>query len=79
MPNTYYTIDKTVEIPHVQKKGSLLNTLELFHIYLILQKQQINDAFIYMNNPFLIYKLYIYNLLSFFLVMSEFALSRCLE
>jgi hypothetical protein len=30
---TYSTIDQTMEVLHIEKKGQMLNTLERFHIY----------------------------------------------
>jgi hypothetical protein len=41
----YDTIDKTMEILHIQK-GHILNTLKRFHIYnLTLHKQRMNDTY----------------------------------
>jgi hypothetical protein len=48
----YNTIEKTVEVLQMKKKGQLLITLESFHIYdLSRQKLQLNDTFIDIHNP----------------------------
>jgi hypothetical protein len=43
---TCNTIDQTLGILYIEKKGQLLNTLKLFHTYnLSRQKLQMNDTF----------------------------------
>jgi hypothetical protein len=49
---TYNTIDQTMEILHIEKKGHKLNTLERFVIYTLTKKsRQLNDTYTMMNNP----------------------------
>jgi hypothetical protein len=35
----YGTVNKTLEILHIEKKGHLINTLEIFHIHLSMALQ----------------------------------------
>jgi hypothetical protein len=48
----YRTIDQTMEILHIGKKGRALDTYERFHIYEISkQNMQLNDNFMETFNP----------------------------
>jgi hypothetical protein len=48
----YDTIDKTMEILHIEKKGHKLNTLDRFHIYDRTKKGlQMNEPFTDIYNP----------------------------
>jgi predicted transcriptional regulator len=50
--HNYDTIDKTMKMLHMEKKGPKLNTLERFHIYDITKKGlQMNDTFTDIYNP----------------------------
>ncbi|PNF35966.1 hypothetical protein B7P43_G03548 [Cryptotermes secundus] len=50
--HNYHTIDKAMEILHIEKKGKMLNTLESFHIYeLTKQNLQMNEALTDSYNP----------------------------
>lgn len=47
----YHTINRILEIIHIEKKGQLLNILKQFYIYcLSKQKQWMNDTFIDIHN-----------------------------
>jgi hypothetical protein len=48
----YGTIEKTMEILQIKKKGHLLNALERFHIYNLSNKKlQMKDTFTYLHKP----------------------------
>lgn len=48
----YDTVDQTIEILHVEKKGPKLSTLERFHMYDITEKGlQMNDTFTDTHKP----------------------------
>jgi hypothetical protein len=50
--HSYNTIDQTMEILHIEKKGHKLNTLERFEIYTLTKKSmQLNDTHTVTNNP----------------------------
>jgi hypothetical protein len=50
--HAHNTIEETLEVLHIQKKGRLLNTLEHFHMYnLSKQKLQMNETFTDTHNP----------------------------
>jgi ribosomal protein S25 len=50
--HTYGTMQDTMEVLHVERKGPLLNTLERFHIYSLWKdNMQINDMFTGTHNP----------------------------
>jgi hypothetical protein len=50
--HTCSTIDQTMEIRHMEKKGPKLNTLERFYIYDLTKKGlQMNDIFTDTHNP----------------------------
>jgi hypothetical protein len=53
MHNTHMaTIEETMDILHIEKKGPLLNTWEHFHIHsLSTQKLQMNDKYTDIHNP----------------------------
>jgi hypothetical protein len=51
-PHEYDTIDKTLEVLYIGKKGRTLDTHEKFHIYEISKHNlQLNDNFVEMTNP----------------------------
>jgi hypothetical protein len=44
--HAYGTIEDTLDILHIEKKGPLMNTLERFHIYKLSQENmQLNDTY----------------------------------
>jgi hypothetical protein len=48
----YETIEKTMKILHIEKKGQMLDTYERFHIYEISkQNLQLNDNYAEIYNP----------------------------
>jgi hypothetical protein len=50
--HTYNTIDQTMKILHIEKKGHKLNTLERFEIFNLTTKAvQLNDTHTVMHNP----------------------------
>jgi hypothetical protein len=54
--HNYDTLDKTMEILHMEKKGPKPNTLERFHMYDITKKDlQMNDIFTDIHTPYLIF------------------------
>jgi hypothetical protein len=50
--HAYGTIEDTLDILHIEKKGPLKNTLERFHIYKLSQENmQLNDTYTDIHNP----------------------------
>jgi hypothetical protein len=50
--HSYNTIDQTLKVLHVEKKGLKLNTLERFYIYDLTKRGlQLNDTFTDIYNP----------------------------
>jgi hypothetical protein len=48
----YETMEKTMKILHIEKKGKMLDTSEIFHIYEISKQNiQLNDNFTETYNP----------------------------
>jgi hypothetical protein len=52
MQHAYGTMEDTLDILHIERKGPLMNTLERFHVYkLSKENMHINDTFADMYNP----------------------------
>jgi hypothetical protein len=52
MQHAYDTIEDTLDILHIERKGPLMNTLEWFHIYkLSKENMHMNDTYADTYNP----------------------------
>jgi hypothetical protein len=50
--HNYVTIEETMNILHIEKKGRMLNALEIYRIYEVTkQNLQLNEALTYTHNP----------------------------